>query len=87
MSSVVNGPDFQYARTVVLSDTADNAVGACGIHNAGISVGFVNVVFADDPVGDAVTIGLGANQYVFCRPRRLMVTGTTHAQADLRILY
>lgn len=87
MANIVNGPNFLKARTVTLSDTDDNAVGSCGIHNAGITDGFVNIVFANDDASEAVTIGLGANQYVFCRIRRVMSTGTTHAEADLRILY
>lgn len=87
MANIVHGPDFLYARTVTLSDTEDNAVGACGIHNASINIGLVNIVFGDDDVSEAVTIGLDPNQYVFCRIRRVMATGTTHAEADLRILY
>lgn len=87
MASVVNGPDFQYA--VVLpsfSDTEDNAVGACGIHNASTGVQSVSVIFGSGPE-TPVVMRFNSGESLFCWIKRIRATGTTIAPADLRVLY
>lgn len=86
MADVVNGPDFQYAKEVVLSDTEDNAVGACGLYKQGGADGLINVIFANGE-GPVTLRFLNFQRPKFCRLRRILSTGTTVGQEFIRVLY
>lgn len=85
MADVVNGPDFQYATPVVLSDTVDNAVGACGIRKQGGADGNINVIFANGE--GPVTLRLSNFTSAFCPLRRILSTGTTAQVEFILALY
>lgn len=78
-----NNPTFQVAKTVTLDDAADNAVGACGIHNVGIA----GLVALRSTSGTNYTIYLAQGAFAFCAFRRVLTTGTTVTEANLRVLY